>query len=135
MFLMMFRKSCQPRPFTHTLITNQDLVVVDTPRGLISRGQREKGLKNMCILRGLPAEHPYVHQEYSEVCAQVDAEQELSAGKQKTHRGGFAKAQRWLTLDRNELLACHQGHRHHSIQLTSFLPCGHPLHFPQVHRD
>ncbi|KAK8019504.1 H(+)/hexose cotransporter 1 [Apiospora arundinis] len=54
--------------------------VIDTPRGLISRGQRELGLKNLCELRNLPAEHPYVHQEYSEICAQVDAEQELSKG-------------------------------------------------------
>ncbi|KAK8095526.1 hypothetical protein PG999_013548 [Apiospora kogelbergensis] len=54
--------------------------VIDTPRGLISRGKRELGLKNLCELRNLPAEHPYVHQEFSEICAQVDAEQELSKG-------------------------------------------------------
>ncbi|KAK8089647.1 hypothetical protein PG997_004608 [Apiospora hydei] len=54
--------------------------VIDTPRGLISRGKRELGLKNLCKLRNLPADHPYVHQEYSEICAQVDAEQELTKG-------------------------------------------------------
>ncbi|KAK8056841.1 hypothetical protein PG993_002068 [Apiospora rasikravindrae] len=54
--------------------------VIDTPRGLISRGKRELGLKNLCKLRNLPAEHPYVRQEYSEICAQVDTEQELTKG-------------------------------------------------------
>ena len=43
-------------------------------------GKREKGLKNLCKLRNLPADHPYVAQEYMEVCAQVDAEQELAKG-------------------------------------------------------
>ncbi|KAI1083110.1 H(+)/hexose cotransporter 1 [Whalleya microplaca] len=54
--------------------------VVDTPRALIARGKREQGLRNLCRLRNLPADHPYVHQEYMEVCAQVDAEQEIAKG-------------------------------------------------------
>ncbi|GME46917.1 putative quinate permease protein [Neofusicoccum parvum] len=54
--------------------------VLETPRALIARGKREQGLKNLCTLRGLPAHHQYVQQEYMEVCAQVDAEQELRAG-------------------------------------------------------
>ncbi|ORY65998.1 quinate permease [Pseudomassariella vexata] len=54
--------------------------VIDTPRALISKGQREKGLTNLCTLRQLPADHPYVIQEFSEVCAQVDAEQEVTKG-------------------------------------------------------
>ncbi|KAH7014717.1 quinate permease [Macrophomina phaseolina] len=54
--------------------------VLETPRALIARGKKELGLKNLCTLRGLPAHHPYVEQEYMEVCAQVDAEQELTAG-------------------------------------------------------
>ncbi|KAF7533806.1 hypothetical protein G7054_g6791 [Neopestalotiopsis clavispora] len=54
--------------------------VIDTPRALISRGQREKGLQNLCKLRNLPSEHPYLNQEYMEVCAQVDAEQEITTG-------------------------------------------------------
>lgn len=55
-------------------------VVLETPRALIARGKKEQGLKNLCTLRGLPAHHQYVQQEYMEVCAQVDAEQELRAG-------------------------------------------------------
>lgn len=54
--------------------------VIDTPRALIAHGKREKGLVNLCKLRGLPSEHPYVSQEYMEVCAQVDHEQELTKG-------------------------------------------------------
>lgn len=60
-------------------------VVIDTPRALISRGKREQGLKNLCELRNLPAEHPYLAQEYMEVCAQVDSEQELTKGMSKRY--------------------------------------------------
>lgn len=55
--------------------------VTETPRALIARGQRERGLKNMMKVRNLPEDHPYVQQEYKEVCAQVDAEQEVSVGR------------------------------------------------------
>ncbi|KAK7707717.1 hypothetical protein SLS57_009232 [Botryosphaeria dothidea] len=54
--------------------------VIETPRALIARGKKELGLKNLCKLRGLPEDHHYLQQEYMEVCAQVDAEQELTAG-------------------------------------------------------
>ncbi|KAK8139817.1 Quinate permease [Apiospora sp. TS-2023a] len=83
MFLMMFCKFLEGKDFGgwwSVVLTPDDAVVIDTPRGLISRGKRELGLKNLCELRNLPAEHPYLHQEYSEICAQVDAEQELTKG-------------------------------------------------------
>jgi hypothetical protein len=51
------------------------IVVIETPRALIAKGKAEKGLKNLCKLRGLPQEHPYVHKEYTEICAQAEAEQ------------------------------------------------------------
>ncbi|KAH8880522.1 quinate permease [Thozetella sp. PMI_491] len=54
--------------------------VINTPRGLIARGKREQGLKNLCKLRNLDADHPYLRQEYMEVCAQVDAQEELASG-------------------------------------------------------
>ncbi|KAK1706251.1 quinate permease [Colletotrichum lupini] len=54
--------------------------VVETPRALISKGKQERGLKNLCKLRGLPAEHPYVHQEYLEILAQSEAEQSQAKG-------------------------------------------------------
>ncbi|KAH8658356.1 quinate permease [Xylariales sp. PMI_506] len=54
--------------------------VVNSPRGLIARGKREKGLESFCKLRNLDADHPYLKQEYMEVCAQVDIEQEAAAG-------------------------------------------------------
>ncbi|CAI0647109.1 unnamed protein product [Colletotrichum noveboracense] len=54
--------------------------VVETPRALIAKGKDERGLKNLCKLRGLPAEHPYVRQEYMEITAQVEAEQATAKG-------------------------------------------------------
>ena len=50
-------------------------VLIETPRALIARGKAEQGLKNLCKLRGLPAEHPYVQGEYNQICAQVENEQ------------------------------------------------------------
>lgn len=55
-------------------------VVIDTPRALIAKNKREQGLKNLVKLRNLPADHPYLSQEYMEICAQVDAQEELAAG-------------------------------------------------------
>ncbi|KZL78530.1 quinate permease [Colletotrichum tofieldiae] len=54
--------------------------VVETPRALISKGKQELGLKNLCKLRGLPADHPYVRQEYMEILAQSEAEQNTAKG-------------------------------------------------------
>ncbi|KAM0323874.1 hypothetical protein ACHAQA_008455 [Verticillium albo-atrum] len=54
--------------------------VIETPRALISKGKKERGLKNLCKLRGLPAEHPYVHQEYMEINAQAEFEQSQYKG-------------------------------------------------------
>ncbi|KAK2016994.1 quinate permease [Colletotrichum eremochloae] len=54
--------------------------VVETPRALISKGKQERGLSNLCKLRGLPADHPYVRQEYMEILAQAEAEQNTAKG-------------------------------------------------------
>jgi hypothetical protein len=55
--------------------------VIESPRALIGKGDRVKGLANLIRLRKLPEEHPYLQQEYMEVCAQVDQEQEATAGR------------------------------------------------------
>ncbi|KAI6408007.1 hypothetical protein MCOR20_005611 [Pyricularia oryzae] len=55
--------------------------LIDSPRGLISLGKREKGLENLCKLRNLPADHNYVRQEYLEICAQADVGQELNKNR------------------------------------------------------
>lgn len=55
--------------------------VVETPRALIARGKRELGLKNLMRLRKLAEDHPYLQQEYMEVCAQVDHEQAVAVGR------------------------------------------------------
>ncbi|KAK1968950.1 quinate permease [Colletotrichum sublineola] len=54
--------------------------VVETPRALISKGKQERGLSNLCKLRGLPADHPYVRQEYMEILARTEAEQNTAKG-------------------------------------------------------
>lgn len=51
--------------------------VPETPRYLINQGKSEKGLKNLVKLRKLPADHPYVQMEYSEIEAQTKFEQEV----------------------------------------------------------
>lgn len=55
--------------------------VIETPRALIAKGDRVRGLANLIKLRKLPEDHPYLLQEYKEVCAQVDAEQEVAVGR------------------------------------------------------
>lgn len=52
----------------------------ESARYLISHNKRERGLNNLCKVRKLSAEHKYVDVEYREICAQVDAEQEIKAG-------------------------------------------------------
>lgn len=54
--------------------------LLETPRYLIRIGKREQGLANLCKLRNLPADHPYVQIEYQESVNQIIAEQEIHAG-------------------------------------------------------
>lgn len=55
--------------------------VPETPRYLISRGKKSQGLKNLCKLRKLDAEHQYIQIEYGEIQAQVAYEQEARVGR------------------------------------------------------
>ncbi|KAL2852023.1 hypothetical protein BJY01DRAFT_232657 [Aspergillus pseudoustus] len=54
--------------------------IPETPRYLINHGKAEQGLKNLCKLRKLPEDHPYIQIEYREICAQVQHEQETFKG-------------------------------------------------------
>ncbi|OGM50635.1 putative sugar transporter [Aspergillus bombycis] len=54
--------------------------VPETPRYLINHGRSEEGIKNLCRLRKLPIDHPYVQTEYQEIEAQVRYEQECYQG-------------------------------------------------------
>lgn len=54
--------------------------LLETPRYLMRIGKREKGLANLCKLRKLPADHPYIQLEYQETINQIDAEQKIHAG-------------------------------------------------------
>ncbi|KAL4967108.1 uncharacterized protein BDV14DRAFT_207608 [Aspergillus stella-maris] len=54
--------------------------IPETPRYLINHGKTEQGLKNLCRLRKLPVDHPYIQQEFREIQAQVQFEQETAQG-------------------------------------------------------
>lgn len=54
--------------------------VPETARYLINHGKPEQGLKNLCRLRNLPPDHPYIQIEYREIQAQVQYEQETFEG-------------------------------------------------------
>ncbi|KAL4805141.1 hypothetical protein BDV18DRAFT_165921 [Aspergillus unguis] len=54
--------------------------VPETPRYLINHGKADQGLKNLCKLRKLPADHPYIQLEFREIQAQVQFEQETFQG-------------------------------------------------------
>ncbi|GKZ30906.1 hypothetical protein AbraIFM66950_010643 [Aspergillus brasiliensis] len=54
--------------------------VPETPRYLINHRKEEQGLENLCRLRKLPADHPYIQTEYQEIVAQVKFEQECHQG-------------------------------------------------------
>ncbi|RDW92709.1 sugar porter family MFS transporter [Aspergillus mulundensis] len=54
--------------------------VPETPRYLINHGKAEQGLKNLCRLRKLPPDHPYIQLEFREIQAQVQFEQETFQG-------------------------------------------------------
>ncbi|KAJ5824536.1 hypothetical protein N7447_006876 [Penicillium robsamsonii] len=54
--------------------------VPETPRFLSMRGKHEQALKNLCILRQLPADHPSIVSEMLEVRSQLESEQESSCG-------------------------------------------------------
>ncbi|KAL3477615.1 hypothetical protein BJX99DRAFT_269710 [Aspergillus californicus] len=54
--------------------------IPETPRYLINHGKAEQGLKNLCKLRKLPEDHPYIQLEYREILAQVQHEQESFQG-------------------------------------------------------
>lgn len=54
--------------------------MIETPRALIARGKTEQGLKNLCKLRQLPQDHPYLSHEYHEICSQVEHEQGNARG-------------------------------------------------------
>ncbi|CBF73545.1 uncharacterized protein ANIA_11029 [Aspergillus nidulans FGSC A4] len=54
--------------------------VPETPRYLINHGKAEQGVKNLCQLRKLPPDHPYIQLEFHEIQAQVQFEQETFQG-------------------------------------------------------
>lgn len=54
--------------------------VKETPRWLTMKGRHEEALKNMCFLRQLPADHPYIQNELLDVREQLEREKEATLG-------------------------------------------------------
>jgi hypothetical protein len=54
--------------------------VPETPRYLVMSGKHEEALKNLCKLRQLPADHPFVQDELLDVTEQLEREQEATMG-------------------------------------------------------
>jgi MFS family permease len=52
----------------------------ESPRYLVNHGKNSAGLDNLCRLRNLDAEHPYLQTEYQEMVAQTQYEQECYQG-------------------------------------------------------
>ncbi|OJJ52556.1 hypothetical protein ASPSYDRAFT_164459 [Aspergillus sydowii CBS 593.65] len=53
---------------------------LESPRYYIKRGKREKALEVLCKFRGLPADHPYILDEISEMDVAFQEEMEATAG-------------------------------------------------------
>jgi hypothetical protein len=53
---------------------------MESPRHLIRVGKREEALKNLCKLRGLPADHPYVLDEITAIDVSFQEEKEATHG-------------------------------------------------------
>jgi MFS family permease len=54
--------------------------VVDSPRWSIKNGLCDQATKDLMWLRQLPADHPYIVREISDIQQQLEHEQELAAG-------------------------------------------------------
>nr|BAK00638.1 predicted protein [Hordeum vulgare subsp. vulgare] len=54
--------------------------VNETPRWLTMKGRHEQALKNLCILRQLPEDHPFVQNELLDVREQLEREREATMG-------------------------------------------------------
>lgn len=52
----------------------------ESPRWLIKVGRHEEALENLCLLRKLPAEHPYVQSEIIDINDQLNREREATMG-------------------------------------------------------
>ena len=53
---------------------------LESPRFYIKQGKREKALEVLCKLRGLPADHPYVLNEITEMDVAFQEEMEATLG-------------------------------------------------------
>ncbi|KAG9240633.1 MFS quinate transporter [Calycina marina] len=56
------------------------IFVLESPRWLAKVGRKEKAIANMCKLRQLPADHPYVQAELIDIEDQINREREASMG-------------------------------------------------------
>lgn len=85
--------------------------VPETPRYLINHGKSEQGLKNLTVLRKLPAEHAYIQTEYQEIEAQVRHEQEVSSARHRFRNiNSFGISSQLKGSSRSQLMGHPTGH-------------------------
>ncbi|KAK9320308.1 general substrate transporter [Lipomyces orientalis] len=75
--------------------------VPETPRWLIMTGKREKALANLCKLRNLPSDHPFVQSEVIAVTEQLEREKESTRG---TSRWGKLRELTMIPANRYRLM-------------------------------
>lgn len=62
------------------IIASLTLFALESPRWLIKVGRHEKAAENLCKLRKLPLEHPYVQTEIIDINDQLNREREATMG-------------------------------------------------------
>ncbi len=83
----------------------------ESPRWLASRDRNESALKNLAWLRNLPADHPYVQDEFEDICVALEADRSKAGagflGPIKSLFGDFNYIKRLLIAV--GLFACQNG--------------------------
>jgi hypothetical protein len=46
----------------------------EAPRWLLQKGREEEGIQNLCYLRNLPEDHPYIRFELQQIQEQIQAD-------------------------------------------------------------
>jgi len=70
----------------------------ESPRWLLQRGKEERAVKNLCYLRKLPADHPYIQEELAQMQSSIERDvKEVGTGCMAPIKGIFS---RWFLTRR-----------------------------------